>query len=111
MAQLLTGASRQDPPPGTATEQDVLDIYHREKRLFELIHGVLVEKSNGTQEAYLALRIGRLLDTFVEAHDLGFILGADGMARLSAGLVRIPDVSFVSWQQLPNQRGAHALPC
>jgi len=95
---------RQDPPPGTATEQDVLDIYHREKRLFELIDGVLVEKAMGIQEAYLAMRIGCLLGNFVEAHDLGFVLGADGMARLAPGLVRIPDASFVSWQQFPNRR-------
>ncbi len=36
----------------------------------------------------------------METHDLGFSLGADGTFRLRPGLVRIPDVSFVSWERL-----------
>ena len=35
---------RYDPPPGTATEQDVITLEGRENRLFELIDGILVEK-------------------------------------------------------------------
>ncbi len=37
-----------DPPPGTATEKDVLDMERREGRICELVDGVLVEKSHGT---------------------------------------------------------------
>jgi hypothetical protein len=36
---------RLDTPPGSATEQDVIEIYNREKRLYELVDGVLVEKT------------------------------------------------------------------
>ncbi len=32
------------PAPGTATEDDVIKIHDRERRLFELVEGVLVEK-------------------------------------------------------------------
>jgi len=92
---------RQDPAPGMATEQDVLDIYEREKRLYELVEGVLVEKTVGVQQSFLAVLLAGLLRDFVVQHKLGFVLGADGMARLAAGLVRIPDVSFVSWDQFP----------
>jgi Uma2 family endonuclease len=95
---------RQIPAPGTATEQDVVDIYEREKRLYELTDGVLVEKTVGTHEALLALYIGGLLAEFVRCRQLGFALGADGMARLVPGLVRIPDVSVVLWDQLPHRR-------
>lgn len=35
-------------------------------------------------------------------NDLGVALGADGMMRLRARLVRIPDVSFISWEQIPS---------
>jgi len=42
------------PPPGTATEEDVLAIHAREGRLYELIDGVLVEKAVGLRESYLA---------------------------------------------------------
>ena len=30
--------------------------------------------------------------------------GADGMMRLLPGLVRIPEVAFLSWNRFPNQR-------
>jgi Uma2 family endonuclease len=95
---------RQDPAPGRATEQDVIDIHDREKRLYELVDGVLVEKAMGIQESYLAILLSSLLYDFVRRHDLGFVLGADGMARLAPGLVRIPDVSFISWRQVPARR-------
>ena len=95
---------RQEPAPGSATEQDVLDIQDHEKRLYELVEGVLVEKTMGVQESYLAGFLVFLLGEFANRHDLGFILGADGMARLAPGLVRIPDVSFVSWKQVPERR-------
>ena len=95
---------RTNPPPGTATEQDVIDIEARESRLCELVDGVLVEKTVGIYESYLALRLGHFLAGFVERHCLGIVVGADGMMRLAAGLVRIPDVSFVSWNQLPGRR-------
>ena len=45
---------RCQPPPGTATEADVLLRPNGEKRLFELVDGVLVEKPMGLHEARLA---------------------------------------------------------
>ena len=98
------GRIRTNPAPGTATEQDVIDIEARESRLCELVDGVLVEKTVGIYESYLAVRIIHLLAGFVERYPLGIVLGADGMMRLAPGLVRIPDASFVSWDQLPGRR-------
>ena len=98
------GRIRTNPPPGTATEQDVIDIEARESRLCELVEGVLVEKTVGIYESHLAVRIIHLLVGFVERYPLGIVLGADGMMRLAPGLVRIPDASFVSWNQLPGRR-------
>jgi Uma2 family endonuclease len=94
---------RHHPPPGGATEQDVLDIHEREHRLYELVDGVLVEKTMGVQESYLTAFLIHVLSDFLLGHDLGFVLGADGMARLAPGLVRIPDVSFISWQKVPDR--------
>ena len=94
----------QDPAPGTATDEDVLTIHQRTDRLYELVDAVLVEKVIGVQESFLAILIGRLLGDFAARHDLGFILGPDGMLRLAPGLVRIPDVSFVSWRRVPDHR-------
>ncbi len=98
------GRIRTNPAPGTATEQDVIDVEVRESRLCELVDGVLVEKTVGYYESYLAVQLGYFLAGFVRRHRLGVVAGEAGMMRLSAGLVRIPDVSFVSWSQLPGRR-------
>jgi Uma2 family endonuclease len=94
---------RLRPAPGTATEQDLLDIERREGRLYELVDGVLVEKVMGIEESVLAMWLGHLLQNFLESHDLGFVAGPDGPIRLLPGLVRLPDVSFISRDRLPNR--------
>jgi Uma2 family endonuclease len=92
------------PPPGEATEDDVVEIHDRENRLFELVDGVLVEKTMGAYESMLAMEIGSLLRNFVKPRKLGTVLGADGMLRLAPGLVRIPDVAFLSMEKFPGGR-------
>lgn len=94
---------RLRPAPGTATEQDVIDLQNREDRLYELVDGVLVEKIMGFPESYLACKTARLVGIYVDQQDLGIVVGADGTVRLMPNLVRIPDVSFVSWRQLPSR--------
>lgn len=92
---------RVSPRLGDATEQDVLDIERREKRLCELVDGVLVEKPMGYLESIIAIRIAAALQSLVAARNLGFVSGEAGMMRLLAGLIRIPDVAFVSRERLP----------
>ncbi len=91
------------PPPGKAKETDVVWLDDHANRLCELVDGVLVEKIMGAKESLLAVVIVHLLEGFVSEHDLGVVLGADGMLRLRPRLVRIPDVSFISWDRLPDQ--------
>lgn len=91
------------PAPGTATEADVLRRPNGEKRLFELVDGVLVEKPMGFYEARLAAILIYLLERFLDQHDLGIVLGADATLRLAPGLVRVPDVCFISWDRFPNR--------
>ena len=92
------------PLPGTATENDVLDVQAREDRLCELVDGVLVEKGMGFLESYLAGALIEILRGFVKPRRLGPVTAPDGMVRLAPGLVRIPDVAFVSWARLPGRR-------
>jgi Uma2 family endonuclease len=92
------------PTPGTATEQDVIDAEVRYNRLCELVDGVLVEKAMGFFESRLAVVLIVLIERFLEDNKLGIVVGADGMMRISPGLVRIPDVSFVSWDRLPGRK-------
>lgn len=95
---------RLRPSLGTAREEDVVSIHDHEGRLFELVEGVLVEKAMGFYESRLAVVLIHLLEKFLESHPLGIVVGADGMMRIAPGLVRIPDVSFVSWDRLPGRR-------
>jgi len=93
---------RLHPAPGTATEADVIAIEAKEDRLFELVDGVLVEKSMGFRESYVAMRLIMLLGPWVLARKLGVIVGEAGMMRLLGRQVRIPDVSFISYNKLPD---------
>src|SRR5262245_2822495 len=92
---------RLRPTPGRATEKDVIRLEAQENRLFELVDGVLVEKAMGAKESLLALHVGFEVKRYLQSNDLGVALGADGMIRLRPRLVRIPDVSFISWDQIP----------
>ena len=88
-----------NPPPGEATESDVIELHDRHDRLFELIDGTLVEKAMGWKESELAIIIASLLRNFVSANRLGKVFGSDGMFRLEAEQIRIPDVAFISKQR------------
>jgi Uma2 family endonuclease len=92
------------PPPGTATEKDVLEVEAHADRLCELVDGVLVEKAMGWRESLLASVLTTILSNFVRPRNLGLVAGADGPLRLASGLVRMPDVASVSWDRLPNRR-------
>ncbi|MBW3539538.1 MAG: Uma2 family endonuclease [Planctomycetes bacterium] len=95
---------RLNPAPGTATEKDVLAIHAREKRLYELVDGVLVEKGMGYAESMLAGAVISCLRAFVRPRKLGLVSGESGMIRLMTGLVRIPDATFISWDRIPGRR-------
>jgi Uma2 family endonuclease len=92
------------PAPGTATEKDVIRYLEApRKRLCELIDGVLVEKPMGMLEGILGAWLSHMLWTFVESHDLGIVFGSDSPIRFQIGLVRLPDVGFISWDRIPNE--------
>jgi Uma2 family endonuclease len=92
---------RLNPLPGKATGRDLIRIHDRTDRLYELVDGVLVEKITGYAESTLTCDLIGSLYVFLAEHPLGFLAGPDGATRLMPGLVRIPDISFVSWEQLP----------
>ncbi len=93
---------RMDAAPGTATEKDVIALREGpERRLCELVDGVLVEKTMGARESILAVVVARMIGNFIEEDDLGVVFGADGMMRTFPDQVRIPDVSFISWDRYP----------
>jgi Uma2 family endonuclease len=95
---------RMIPPPGTATEADLLKPRGPDWRPCELVDGTLVEKAVGYREARLALVLGYFIEQFLETNDLGVTAGADGMLQIDTGLVRMPDLSFIVWDQFPGHR-------
>jgi Uma2 family endonuclease len=70
----------------------------------ELVDGTLVEKPSGFLESNIAGLISTALNTFIAPRDLGIVVGEQGMMRLRPGLVRAPDVSFISWDQIPGRQ-------
>jgi Uma2 family endonuclease len=92
------------PYPGTATEQDVTFVQDHENRTCELIDGTLVEKGMGFWESVVAATLVEILGPFVRNHQLGIVSGPDGTVRLKFGLVRAPDVAFISRSRLPSSQ-------
>lgn len=90
------------PYPGLAQPDDL----HRRpaKPLCELVDHVIVEKIMGARESFLASFLLTLLNTVVLRRNLGVVLGADGMIRLSPGTIRLPDVCFIPWSQFPDRQ-------
>lgn len=95
---------RLQPPPGTATEKDVLKVLDSEDRICELIEGTLVEKVMGMEESLVAGELLTSLNVYLRRSNIGVAAGPDGTLRLTTGLLRIPDVMFVSWERLPDRR-------
>ena len=62
---------RSDPLPGTATVDDVVRIEAKENRHCELVDGTLVEKAVGFEESRVAVRLGQLINVFLDANDRG----------------------------------------
>ena len=88
-----------NPPPGTATEQDLLQFVERDKRLVELIDGTLVEKPVGYDESFIASLLITALNNFVLPRKLGRVTGEAATIRMKRGRVRLPDVAFVSTER------------
>jgi Uma2 family endonuclease len=96
------------PWPGLATENDVLEVHARTGRLCELVDGILVEKPMGFYESVLAVAIGRFIGNYLKGRNLGIVGGEAGMLKILGGRIRIPDVSFIRWDRLP--QGHDAVP-
>lgn len=94
------------PPPGMATEEDLLRIDARDDRICELIDGVLVERPSGILMALISVQLTRhffdYFDAF-EPHCRGLMAGSRGAMRLPCGNVRSPNISVVLLYQFPDR--------
>ena len=84
----------------------------RTRTLADLLHGlddvpaerVLLHPAPGTATELLAVALASFLRAFVVPRNLGLVSGPDGSMRLAQGLVRIPDVAYISWDRLPGRK-------
>ena len=93
-------ASESDAELVTAEQLEHLEVAGR---TVELVRGRLViGEPPGFYHGVIAGRLARWLGEFVEARDLGFVVGEAGFRIASnPDTVRAPDVSFVSGTRLP----------
>jgi Uma2 family endonuclease len=94
---------RADPPPGRATEKHLIALNDRKQGNFELVDGTLVEKVPGLLKAFLICELIGMIHDYLDVHDLGVLSSSRGTMRILPGIVRSPDVAFVSWAQLPGR--------
>lgn len=91
-----------NPPPGQATEADLVYYQEHEDRLFELVDGTLIEKTMGSHESHVVGKIFLVIANFLEQHPLGIALPADGQLKIRCDAIRVPDVSFISKERVLN---------
>src|SRR4051794_36541074 len=74
---------RVNPPPGTATERDLLRMSDDgEDKLLELIDGVLIRKAPGFRESLLGGVILAEMWNYLKQHNLGKALPGNAHFRL-----------------------------
>lgn len=98
------------PPPGTATEADLLRKVEVDKQLCELVAGTLVEKPVGLYESQVAAMLLVILHEFVAPRQLGALSGEAGTLRLAPGTVRLPDVAFISFERFGGKPPSEPIP-
>lgn len=92
---------RMTPLPGAATERDLIKANAKKESICELVDGTLVEKAIGASESRIAAFLIHYLLAYVIDKNLGVVLGEAGALRIAPGVVRAPDVSFISNDRLP----------
>lgn len=90
------------PPPGTATESDLLASERRRgRRWCELVDGTLVEKFGTFLGAVLVGELIGRLGNWVHEYDGGVLLNGLCPIRLKPGLIRRPSLSYTPWDHFP----------
>jgi Uma2 family endonuclease len=88
------------------TAEELWDMPEVPGKRCELVDGELVEVPGaGALHAMIVFALARLLEDFARQHELGLVL-PDGLAyvlRRGPDQVRIPDVSFIAWEHVPDE--------
>lgn len=101
---------RLEPTPGTATEADAIRLGQKDDTLYELVDGTLVEKAMGVGESKLGLWLAHRLQSYLDEHDVGELIGPDGLQRILPKVVRAPDLTFCLWANTTSEEEDTANP-
>lgn len=86
------------------TAEELWEMPEVPGKRFELVDGEVIEVPGANDlDMTIMVIVFKLLDRFVEQHDSGLVR-PDGLAfvlRRNPDVVRIPDVSFVPWERVP----------
>lgn len=89
----------QEPPPGAATEADLVYCNLHQDRLYELVDGILIHKSTWNLDSCVGGNICGNLFSFVHAQRAGIVLPGNALFRLSERVVRMPSISYLDGQR------------
>ncbi|MEX0715939.1 MAG: Uma2 family endonuclease [Planctomycetaceae bacterium] len=95
---------RLHPPPGTATERDVVRVHDLEGRTCELIDGVLVYRAGTLLRGLCQTELVCRIMDFPHVHDLGIEVLSNGPFYVAADRILAADVAFISWDRIPGRR-------
>lgn len=88
------------------TAEDVWDLPERDGMIYEMIDGELREVPGATVlHGLIVAVVFELIKGFARQHDLGLVLpdGVGYVLRRDPDQLRIPDVSFVAWDEVPDE--------
>ncbi len=86
------------------TAEDLWEKPEIPGKRFELVDGKVIEMpGTGGVHMIIVVALFKLIDAFVTEHDLGYAFpdGLSFVVQRDPDRVRIPDVSFVSWERVP----------
>ncbi|MDQ3524361.1 MAG: Uma2 family endonuclease [Chloroflexota bacterium] len=87
------------------TAEELWEMPEVPGKRFELVDGEVIEVSPaGDLHMAIVEIVYKRLDRFVEQHNLGLVRfdGLGYVIRRAPDQVRVPDVSFVTWEQVPD---------
>ena len=91
------------PALGEATADDLPRLREKNGRVYELVDGAIVEKAASAVGTLVTASLSSLLADWNHANGSpGRIRGTEEAAILSETLARVPDISFVGWDCVPN---------
>lgn len=86
------------------TAEELWDMPEIPGKRLELVNGEVAElPGSGALQSLIATTLLRLLHQFVEGQDLGLVFpdGLGYVLRRNPDHLRIPDMSFIAWDRVP----------